>query len=177
MIVTNPPYGERLYGDQLDELLDIFNGFGDRLLQDFYVWKVAILTSFAKSIKKMKLRTAKQNKFYNGAIETILYQFEINEHAKFKHESQLEKNICLAEASAQKSNEHIDFANKLKKNFKSLKPWLKQVAIKCYRLHDADIPTFAVAVDVYGEHVFLQEYHANATIDQNIAKQRFYQAI
>lgn len=61
----------------------------------------------------------------------------------------------MAEASAQKSNEHIDFANKLKKNFKSLKPWLKQAAIKCYRLYGADIPTFAVvAVDVYGEHVF-----------------------
>lgn len=125
LIVTKPPYVERLYGDQLDELLDIFNDFGDRLSQDFYAWKVAILISFAESIKKMKLRTAKQNKFYNGAIETILYQFEINEHAKFKHESQLEKNICLAEASAQKSNEHIDFANKLKKNLKSLKPWLK----------------------------------------------------
>ncbi|MED7789318.1 bifunctional 23S rRNA (guanine(2069)-N(7))-methyltransferase RlmK/23S rRNA (guanine(2445)-N(2))-methyltransferase RlmL [Francisella sp. 19X1-34] len=177
LIVTNPPYGERLYGDQLDELLDIFNGFGDRLSQDFYGWKVAILTSFTDSIKEMQLRTTKRNKFYNGAIETILYQFDINEHAKFKHESQLEKNIRIAEASAQKSNEHIDFSNKLKKNLKSLKPWLKQAGVECYRLYDADIPTFAVAVDIYGEHVFLQEYRADATIDQNIAKQRFYQAI
>ncbi|MDE4965821.1 23S rRNA (guanine(2445)-N(2))/(guanine(2069)-N(7))-methyltransferase, partial [Francisella tularensis subsp. holarctica] len=40
LIVTNPPYGERLYGDHLDELLDIFYGFGDRLSQDFYGWKV-----------------------------------------------------------------------------------------------------------------------------------------
>ncbi|MED7818428.1 MULTISPECIES: bifunctional 23S rRNA (guanine(2069)-N(7))-methyltransferase RlmK/23S rRNA (guanine(2445)-N(2))-methyltransferase RlmL [unclassified Francisella] len=177
LIVTNPPYGERLYGDQLDELLDIFNGFGDRLSQDFYGWNVAILTSFADSIKEMQLRTTKRNKFYNGAIETTLYQFDINEHAKFKHESQLDKNIRLAEASAQKSDEHIDFSNKLKKNLKSLKPWLKQAEIECYRLYDADIPTFAVAVDIYGERVFLQEYRADATIDQNIAKQRFYQAI
>ncbi|QIW10160.1 bifunctional 23S rRNA (guanine(2069)-N(7))-methyltransferase RlmK/23S rRNA (guanine(2445)-N(2))-methyltransferase RlmL [Francisella sp. LA112445] len=177
LIVTNPPYGERLYGDQLDELLDIFNGFGDRLSQDFHGWKVAILTSFADSIKEMQLRTTKRNKFYNGAIETTLYQFDINEHAKFKHESQLEKNIRIAEASAQKSEEHIDFSNKLKKNIKSLKPWLKQAGVECYRLYDADIPTFAVAVDIYGEHVFLQEYRADATIDQNIAKQRFYQAI
>lgn len=177
LIVTNPPYGERLYGDQLDELLDIFNGFGDRLSQDFYGWKVAILTSFDKSIKEMQLRITKKNKFYNGAIETVLYQFDINEHARFKHESQLEKNIRLAEASAQKSDEHVDFSNKLKKNLKNLKPWLKQSGVECYRLYDADIPTFAVAVDIYGEHVFLQEYRADATIDQNIAKQRFYQAI
>ncbi|MBK2106777.1 bifunctional 23S rRNA (guanine(2069)-N(7))-methyltransferase RlmK/23S rRNA (guanine(2445)-N(2))-methyltransferase RlmL [Francisella philomiragia] len=177
LIVTNPPYGERLYGDQLDELLDIFDGFGDRLSQDFYGWKVAILTSFDESIKEMQLRTTKKNKFYNGAIETVLYQFDINEHARFKHESQLEKNIRLAEASALKSDEHIDFSNKLKKNLKNLKPWLKQSGVECYRLYDADIPTFAVAVDIYGEHVFLQEYRADATIDQNIAKQRFYQAI
>ncbi|AFJ43878.1 bifunctional 23S rRNA (guanine(2069)-N(7))-methyltransferase RlmK/23S rRNA (guanine(2445)-N(2))-methyltransferase RlmL [Francisella orientalis] len=177
LIVTNPPYGERLYDDQLDELLDIFNGFGDRLSQDFYGWKVAILTSFDESIKEMQLRTTKKNKFYNGAIETVLYQFDINEHARFKHESQLEKNIRLAEASADKSDEHIDFSNKLKKNLKNLKPWLKQSGVECYRLYDADIPTFAVAVDIYGEHVFLQEYRADATIDQNMAKQRFYQAI
>ncbi|WP_432772684.1 bifunctional 23S rRNA (guanine(2069)-N(7))-methyltransferase RlmK/23S rRNA (guanine(2445)-N(2))-methyltransferase RlmL [Francisella salimarina] len=177
LIVTNPPYGERLYGDQLDELLDIFNGFGDRLSQDFYGWKVAILTSFGESIKEMQLRTTKKNKFYNGAIETVLYQFDINEHARFKHESQLEKNIRIAEACAQKSDEHIDFSNKLKKNLKNLKPWLKQSGVECYRLYDADIPTFAVAVDIYGEHVFLQEYRADATIDQNMAKQRFYQAI
>ncbi|BCD91072.1 ribosomal RNA large subunit methyltransferase K/L [Francisella halioticida] len=177
LIVTNPPYGERLYGDQLDELLDIFNGFGDRLSQDFYGWKVAILTSFSDSIKEMQLRTTKRNKFYNGAIETVLYQFDINEHARFKHESQLEKNVRIAEASAQKSNEHIDFSNKLKKNLKSLKPWLKQTGVECYRLYDADIPTFAIAVDIYGEHIFLQEYRADATIDQNVAKQRFYQAI
>ncbi|ASG68250.1 23S rRNA (guanine(2445)-N(2))/(guanine(2069)-N(7))-methyltransferase [Francisella halioticida] len=177
LIVTNPPYGERLYGDQLDELLDIFNGFGDRLSQDFYGWKVAILTSLSDSIKEMQLRTTKRNKFYNGAIETVLYQFDINEHARFKHESQLEKNVRIAEASAQKSNEHIDFSNKLKKNLKSLKPWLKQTGVECYRLYDADIPTFAIAVDIYGEHIFLQEYRADATIDQNVAKQRFYQAI
>lgn len=177
LIVTNPPYGERLYGDQIDELLDISNGFGDRLSQDFYGWKVAILTSFAEFIKEMQLRTTKRNKFYNGAIETILYQFDINADAKFKHESQLGKNIRIAGASAEKSDEHIDFSNKLKKNLKTLKPWLKQAGIECYRLYDADIPTFAVAVDIYDEHVFLQEYRANADINQNIAKQRFYQAI
>ncbi|MDE5016799.1 23S rRNA (guanine(2445)-N(2))/(guanine(2069)-N(7))-methyltransferase, partial [Francisella tularensis subsp. holarctica] len=53
----------------------------------------------------------------------------------------------------------------------------KQTGLECYRLYDADITTFAVAVDLYSEHIFLQEYRADATIDQNIAKQRFYQAI
>ncbi|QIV96099.1 23S rRNA (guanine2445-N2)-methyltransferase / 23S rRNA (guanine2069-N7)-methyltransferase [Allofrancisella inopinata] len=177
LIVTNPPYGERLFGDRIADLLDAFNGFDERLYADFQNWKVAILTNFYDSIKELQFRTTKRNKFYNGAIETILYQFEINEQSRFKHESQLEKNIRLAEASAAKSDEHMDFANKLQKNLKNLKPWLKQAAVECYRLYDADIPTFAVAVDIYGENVFLQEYKADATIDPSIAKQRFYQAI
>ncbi|AXA33859.1 bifunctional 23S rRNA (guanine(2069)-N(7))-methyltransferase RlmK/23S rRNA (guanine(2445)-N(2))-methyltransferase RlmL [Francisella adeliensis] len=177
LIVTNPPYGERLYSNQIDELLDIFNAFGHTLGEDFGGWKVAILTSFSDCIKEMELRTTKRNKFYNGAIETILYQIDINKHAVFKHESQLEKNIRIAENAATKSDEHIDFGNKLQKNLKNLKPWLKQTGVECYRLYDADIPTFSVAVDIYNENVFLQEYRADATIDQNIAKQRFYQAI
>ncbi|MFT4693361.1 MAG: 23S rRNA (guanine2445-N2)-methyltransferase / 23S rRNA (guanine2069-N7)-methyltransferase [Francisella sp.] len=177
LIVTNPPYGERLYSDQIDELLDVFSSFGDKLGQGFGGWKVAILTSFSDSIKEMQLRTNKRNKFYNGAIETILYQFDINEHSVFKHESQLEKNIRIAENAASQSDEHIDFGNRLQKNLKTLKPWLKQTGIECYRLYDADIPTFSIAVDIYNGKVFLQEYRADATIDQNTAKQRFYQAI
>lgn len=177
LIVTNPPYGERLYSNQIDELLDIFNAFGHTLGEDFGGWKVAILTSFSECIKELELRTTKRNKFYNGAIETILYQIDINKHAVFKHESQLEKNIRIAENAASKSDEHIDFGNKLQKNLKNLKPWLKQTGVECYRLYDADIPTFSVAVDIYNENVFLQEYRADATIDQNVAKQRLYQAI
>ncbi|GAB4224618.1 MAG: bifunctional 23S rRNA (guanine(2069)-N(7))-methyltransferase RlmK/23S rRNA (guanine(2445)-N(2))-methyltransferase RlmL [Francisella sp.] len=177
LIVTNPPYGERLYSDEHDKLLHIFSNFGKRLSQYFYGWKVAIFTSFTNSIKELQFRYTKRNKFYNGDIETFLYQFDINENTKFKNETSLEKNIRLAEESAKKSNEHIDFANKLKKNLDKLKPWLKQFDIECYRLYDADIPNFAVIVDVYGEHVFLQEYRANDDIDHNLAKQRFYQAI
>ncbi|MBK2043774.1 bifunctional 23S rRNA (guanine(2069)-N(7))-methyltransferase RlmK/23S rRNA (guanine(2445)-N(2))-methyltransferase RlmL, partial [Allofrancisella guangzhouensis] len=177
LIVTNPPYGERLFGDRIADLLDAFNGFDERLNSDFQDWKVAILTNFSDSIKELQFRTIKRNKFYNGAIETILYQFEINEQSRFKHESQLEKNIRLAEVYSAKSDEHIDFANKLQKNLKNLNPWLKQTDLECYRLYDADIPTFSVAVDIYGDNVFLQEYKADVTIDPSIAKQRFYQAI
>ncbi len=38
LIVTNPPYGERLYSKQIDELLDVFSGFGYKLGQDFGGW-------------------------------------------------------------------------------------------------------------------------------------------
>ena len=177
LIITNPPYGERLYGDKKSELLDSFKLFGEKLYHNFKEWKVAIFTNFYDSVKELGFRSIKRNKFYNGALETILYQFYINDESRFKYETPLEKKIRQAETAALKSNEHIDFSNKLQKNLKNLSSWLKQTGVDCYRLYDADIPTFAVAVDIYEDKVFLQEYRADATIDVNIAKQRFYQAI
>ena len=177
LLVTNPPYGERLYKNNLDRLLQAFESFDKILYQQFKNWNVSIFTGSAESIKEIQFRAIKRNKFFNGALETILYQYEISEENRFKHETQLEKNIRSAENFAKKSDEHIAFANKLQKNLKNLKPWLNQSGINCYRVYDADIPTFAVAVDIYENNVYLQEYKADATINPQIAKQRFYQAI
>ena len=177
LLVTNPPYGERLYKNNLDRLLQAFESFDKILYQQFKNWNVSIFTGSTESTKEIQFRATKRNKFFNGALETILYQYEISEENRFKHETQLEKNIRSAENFAKKSDEHIAFANKLQKNLKNLKPWLNQSGIKCYRVYDADIPTFAVAVDIYENNVYLQEYKADATINPQTAKQRFYQAI
>ncbi|MFC4891856.1 bifunctional 23S rRNA (guanine(2069)-N(7))-methyltransferase RlmK/23S rRNA (guanine(2445)-N(2))-methyltransferase RlmL [Pseudofrancisella aestuarii] len=177
LMIMNPPYGERLFGDRIPKLIDSFTQFDKALEKDFQGWNIAIITSFYDSVKELQYRAVRKNKFYNGAIEVVLYQFNINKESRFKHETQLEKNIRLAEYSAEKSDEHIAFANKLKKNLNNLKPWLNQSDIECYRLYDADIPTFAIAVDVYGDKVYLQEYKADATINPQIAKQRFFQSI
>jgi len=66
-------------------------------------------------------------------------------------------------------------ANRLKKNQKHLSRWLRREGIDCYRLYDADIPEYAVAVDIYrGDQlwVHLQEYQAPKSIDPAIASQR-----
>lgn len=67
------------------------------------------------------------------------------------------------------------FANRLRKNLKSLTKWAKQQSVSCYRLYDADLPEYAVAIDFYqGEQVWLhvQEYDAPKTIDAHKAMQR-----
>jgi 23S rRNA (guanine2445-N2)-methyltransferase / 23S rRNA (guanine2069-N7)-methyltransferase len=57
------------------------------------------------------------------------------------------------------------FANRLAKNLKRLRPWAKQHGISCFRVYDADLPEFAVAIDVYEQWVHVQEYEAPATIN------------
>ncbi|VTR38980.1 Ribosomal RNA large subunit methyltransferase L [Serratia fonticola] len=39
-----------------------------------------------------------------------------------------------------------------------LDKWAKQQGIECYRLYDADLPDYNVAVDRYGSKVVVQEY-------------------
>ena len=67
------------------------------------------------------------------------------------------------------------FANRLKKNLKKLSKWVKQNHITCYRVYDADLPEYAVAVDIYqGEQTWVnvQEYEPPKSIDQHKADQR-----
>ncbi len=57
------------------------------------------------------------------------------------------------------------FVNRLKKNIKKLKPWLKAHNVSCFRVYDRDIPEFAVAVDIYETRAHVQEYQAPKKVD------------
>ncbi len=69
----------------------------------------------------------------------------------------------------------VSFANRLKKNLKKLSKWAKQNHIFCYRVYDADLPEYAVAVDIYQgaqTWIIVQEYQPPKSIDQHKADQR-----
>ncbi len=65
------------------------------------------------------------------------------------------------------------FANRLRKNLKHLGRWARREGVQCYRLYDADLPDYAVAVDVYEQWVHLQEYAPPKQIDAAKAEQRW----
>ena len=64
------------------------------------------------------------------------------------------------------------FANRLRKNLRKLSRWAAREEIDCYRLYDADLPEYAVAVDLYGDQVHLQEYRAPKDIPADKAARR-----
>lgn len=79
-------------------------------------------------------------------------------------------------------NSAAAFANRLTKNLNHLRRWLKREQIHGYRLYDADIPEYAVAVDVYEctdgrRRVHVQEYEAPAHVDAEKARQRLDLAV
>ena len=69
------------------------------------------------------------------------------------------------------------FANRIRKNSKRLGPWLKQHDISCYRLYDRDLPEYAVAVDIYADHVHVQEYAAPDTVSAAKAETRLFEIL
>jgi 23S rRNA (guanine2445-N2)-methyltransferase / 23S rRNA (guanine2069-N7)-methyltransferase len=69
------------------------------------------------------------------------------------------------------------FANRLQKNLKQLGKWARKEGVECYRLYDADMPEYSMAVDLYGDWVHVQEYAAPKSIDPEKAKARMFAAI
>jgi len=76
LIVTNPPYGERL-GNK-EELKFLYRDFGNILKQHFPHWTAAILAGTPELCKEMHLRSHKEYQFFNGALPCKLLLFKIN---------------------------------------------------------------------------------------------------
>lgn len=70
-----------------------------------------------------------------------------------------------------------DFANRLEKNLRKLKSFIQRGHTDAYRIYDADIPEYAVAVDRYADWLHVQEYAPPASIDEKTAQQRLDQVL
>lgn len=164
-ILFNPPYGERI--GELPELVENFVMFGNKLKEQFLTWRIAILTANVDMLSMLKLSSFKRYKFKNGPLDCQLALYEVND-------KQLEKDAANPHNFDQQES---DFANRLTKNIKKLKGWVKSDNIECYRLYDADIPEYNVAVDLYGEYVVVHEYSAPSTIEAEKAAKRLQEII
>lgn len=50
------------------------------------------------------------------------------------------------------------FVNRLGKNIKHLRKWAQRQGLEAWCMYDRDIPQYPFAIDIYAEHVHLQEY-------------------
>lgn len=155
LLISNPPYGERL-GEEVETLL-LYRRFGAHLRQCFDGWKVAILAGDESLLKRMKLRSHKKYKLYNGALEVLLALYDLTEEQ--------------VEFTQAQSN---DLANRLKKNYKQLEKWAAKEGINAWRVYDADLPEYNAAIDIYNDYVVIQEYAAPKDIPEAVAKERLW---
>lgn len=159
--VSNPPYGERL-GDK-PTLLRTYRRIGEIAREQLSGWELGMLTSDDILAREIGFKPHEKRRLFNGPIETTFYQFHVD---------------ATQPASVPVNNEQIEaFRNRLLKNQKQLKKWLNRENLEAYRLYDADIPEFALAIDVYGQSLHVQEYAPPKSVPEQKAQQRLLQAV
>jgi 23S rRNA (guanine2445-N2)-methyltransferase / 23S rRNA (guanine2069-N7)-methyltransferase len=158
-VISNPPYGERL--DSEPALIALHSMLGRLLKSQFGGWNLSMFSASPDLLSCLQLRAERQFKAKNGPLDCV------------------QKNYHLAETTgdAPVSSMGDDFANRLKKNLKKLDKWARQEGIECYRIYDADLPEYNVAIDRYADWVVVQEYAPPKTVDANKARQRLFDII
>lgn len=57
--------------------------------------------------------------------------------------------------------------NRIKKNLKQLKPYIKHHNLSCYRIFDWDMPEYPLCIDVYEDMVHIAEYKTKHPLDEH----------
>lgn len=159
LVAINPPYGERL--GAAHELMPLYLRIGQTLKTGFPGWRAIVLNGAGCELGLKPDRTWQMD---NGPIQCRLERFEL-----------------AANRDGAQSLPAEDLVNRLNKNRRQLKNWLKREQVSCYRIYDADIPEYALAVDVYGteqgDWLHVQEYAAPSSIDPRAAQSRLRAAL
>ncbi|WP_122734364.1 bifunctional 23S rRNA (guanine(2069)-N(7))-methyltransferase RlmK/23S rRNA (guanine(2445)-N(2))-methyltransferase RlmL [Pseudomonas viridiflava] len=203
LVICNPPYGERL-GDEAS-LLYLYQNLGERLRQSCLNWEAAVFTGAPDLGKRMGIRSHKQYSFWNGAlpcklllIKVLPDQFvtgerrtpeqrqieretpvetEVEVERKFNKNGNPIKPVPVVVEQPRLSEGGQMFANRLQKNLKLMGKWVRREGIDCYRVYDADMPEYSMAIDLYHDWVHVQEYAAPKSIDPEKASARLFDAL
>ncbi|HDY8755428.1 TPA: bifunctional 23S rRNA (guanine(2069)-N(7))-methyltransferase RlmK/23S rRNA (guanine(2445)-N(2))-methyltransferase RlmL [Klebsiella pneumoniae] len=157
-VISNPPYGERLESEPA--LIALHSLLGRIMKSQFGGWNLSVFSASPELLSCLQLRADKQFKAKNGPLDCVQKNYHLAE-------SEGGKPAMLAE----------DFANRLRKNLKKFEKWARQEGIECYRLYDADLPEYNVAIDRYADWVVVQEYAPPKNVDAHKARQRLFDII
>jgi len=174
LLIANPPYGERLGADE--DLAGLYTELGEVLRTHFVGWRAALFTGNPELGKRMGLRAEKVHSFHNGPLECRLLRFRVEPEFFVDREAadQRSRNRALQQAVAGGAE---GFVNRLHKNLRHLGRWAEREGVSCYRLYDADLPEYAVAIDRYEQWLHVQEYAPPATVDAERARERLEQVM
>lgn len=177
LIATNPPYGVRL--EKRAEVDALYTRFGKWLKEGFPDYKAAVLAPDKSAARKIGLRAEKINTIYNGNLKIVLVRISLDADNAFSPPAEkLEVDPEVALTSEDQTSGVNMVANRIQKNRRMLKNYLKKLNISCYRIYDADIPQYAAAVDIYeNRYAVVQEYAPPAEIEPETAALRLRELI
>jgi 23S rRNA (guanine2445-N2)-methyltransferase / 23S rRNA (guanine2069-N7)-methyltransferase len=168
LLALNPPYGERL-GDKAD-LRGLYGRLGRTLARCFPRWRAVVLAPDDALRHAVGLVPEATLAVDNGPLPCTLLSYALPEAAPDEaapgDASEAPRPSAADQAAA------APFVNRLRKNLEQRRKWAEREGIACYRLYDADVPEFNVAIDVYDRWLHVQEYEAPPRIDPELAARR-----
>ncbi|WP_435978841.1 bifunctional 23S rRNA (guanine(2069)-N(7))-methyltransferase RlmK/23S rRNA (guanine(2445)-N(2))-methyltransferase RlmL [Psychrobacter sp. DM4] len=172
LIITNPPYGERL-GEE-DMIRPLYQSLG-LIIQDSFAGSsidpmLGILAANVEQVDILPIKEPQTLRCHNGAITVYFRYGKLIAAQAVNLVTQFEKRHIEVD-------EGQDFINRLQKNLSKLKKLAKKDNVSNVRVYDADLPDFKVAIDIYGDCAHVQEYAPPKTIPPETAKKRFNLAL
>lgn len=165
VVVTNPPYGERM--GNFNELILLYTTLGHKLKILFKGGRAAVISTSQELLSCLRLSLDKSYRLFNGALECQLRVFNLD-HESGDQAPQADANQVLVA---------VDFSNRLTKNLKNLEKWANREKISAYRIYDADLPDYNAAIDRYNQYYIIQEYQAPSSIKAHVAQKRLLDMI
>jgi len=195
-LVTNPPYGQRLSSEaQLPAVYAELSQFVRTLTGgEVSTSSVAIITPDSLSetyINNVVGQTpSKRLKAMNGPIESDIRVWTTGVDSE-EDSSTASQNDRGDEDGKGKQGDHVvdatSFANRLAKMAKHRGKWARRQGISCYRVYNADLPDFNVAIDLYQgaegtkdegkSWLHIAEYKAPKGIDAGLALARLAEVL
>jgi 23S rRNA G2445 N2-methylase RlmL len=80
VLVTNPPYGQRMQPDT--DLFPLYKSLGDLLKKAFQGWDAWVITTMGPLSKSVGLKTSARVPLFNGAMECRLLKFQMYQGSK-----------------------------------------------------------------------------------------------
>lgn len=168
LLICNPPYGERL--GEKGTTRELYRALGRFAAERVPGWQACILAADIQHVDALGFTHRKTERLHNGALTIYARHGDIPVAGS-------RSVVRFTEATGELPAEAADFANRLRKNLKAAQKQAEAEGVHCYRVYDADMPEFNVAIDVYEGVLHVQEYAPPKTVDAEKAQARFRLAL
>ncbi len=183
LMLTNPPYGERL--GEVGNMPALYAALGEAMRRELMGWEAAMILPKEAESWHLGWRAFRAHEVLNGPIECRLLRFHLQEDQRLAPRVQDDGSaarLVRACAPMAESSGAQMVANRLRKNLKEFTRWATKEGVSCFRVYDADMPEYSQAIDLYHDldgkrWVNVQEYAAPAKVSQEDARRRLRETL
>lgn len=189
LIAMNPPYGERL--STRAQLPALYASIASRLRRGFDGFSLAVITPDPGIDAALGLVPERTVRLYNGPIETMLHLYTLGEASRPDEGDGQREVTAGCEVTVGERRIPVamtgtgQFVARLQKVARLRRRWARRERISAYRIYDADLPDYNLAIDWFGgagpdegrAWVHVSEYAAPPEVDPEKARARFADAL